>query len=126
MKLFPSFFGIVIKEYVDFSKLNNPGKPLRLLVLDEETDHTYEILGITKERGIFLEKQVKKALIDCKGYIETMRMLEKDIKHINEFYMCVLMVHAADRPSMPSIGGLDDLMKAIMGMPGGPNGPSED
>ena len=120
MKLFPSFFGVTIREYVDFEKINDPTKPLRLLVLNEETRVTSDMLGITEERASYLEKQVQKALIDSTGYIGTIQALEKDIKHINEFYMCVLVMQAADSPKLSGMGGL---MAAILGGIRGPEDP---
>ncbi len=124
MKLFPSFFGLTIKEFVDYEKIDNTDTPFKLRIINEESNAVYEMLGITRERGKYLESSLKKASIDCEGHIEALQMLEKDIKHINEFYMCVLLLKAMDEPPM-MMGGFGNFMAQILGgmPPGGPQGP---
>lgn len=113
MKWFPSYFNVCKHYELDFEKLEGPNSALKIQVVDEETANTFEKLGISPERGEFLERETKKCMIDHDSRIATMKAMEKHVKHINEFYMVsVLMMEEAN-------GGLPGFIQHIMQRGGG-------
>ena len=109
IKLFPKYFNVCKHISLNFEDLES-STDLELVVVDDETNNTFDRLGIDDELGEFLFKEVKKAMIDTDCRVEVMQRMSKHIKHINEFYICVLIM---EREAHSRGGG--DLLKAILG-----------
>ena len=121
MKLFPSYFNVCKHISVDFENIEHPGKPLKLIVVDEECENITGTLGINNQRRDHLLKCVKKALVDNTDRIKVLQSLEPEINHINEFYMCVLM---SEKEAHGNVQGLMQMLGAWSGK-GRPPGAGE-
>jgi hypothetical protein len=111
MKWFPGYFKVCKHVSVDFEDLPK-NDALSLIEVDDETNNTFDKLGISDDRGEFLMKEIRKAMIDTDCRINVMRNMEKHIKHINEFYIVVLIM---EREAYQNAGGgLGGLLQAMM------------
>jgi hypothetical protein len=92
MKLFPRYFTVCQHTFLNFDDLEAPNNALELAIVDDETDSTFDALGISVEKGEKLVKELKKAMIDSNSRVGVMQIMSKHISHINEFYSVVVMM----------------------------------
>jgi hypothetical protein len=111
MRLFPRYFTVHNHTVVNFEDVVQDDS-LRLVLVDDESINTFDKLGISDERGSFLMKEVRKAMIDTDCRVNVMHIMQQHVKHINEFYVTVLMMEK--EASYGSNGGLNGLLKAII------------
>jgi len=111
MKWFPSYFKVCKHIAVNFEDLVQDNA-LNLVVVDDETPNTFDKLGISDERGTFIMKEVRKAMIDSGCRVSVMQAMQKNIKHINEFYITVLIMEREAHRNAG--GGLGGFLKAMI------------
>lgn len=112
MKWFPKYFNVCQHTFLNFEDLEASGNALELVVVDDESNNTFDKLGISDERGEFIMKEVKKAMIDVDCRVSVIQSLSSNIKHINEFYIAVLIMEREIYKN--SGGGLGGFLKAII------------
>lgn len=116
MKWFPKYFKIT--NLIDLDKIEVMGHPYKLAKVDPDSKKTFDTLGIPEARLFELYKEVKVQMIQTSCRIETMINMEPKIKHINEFYACVLfMEKEASRMNGPA-----GLLEMLIRGQGGPSG----
>lgn len=123
LKLFPSYFNVCQHTYLNLEDIKQPDSALKLVIVDDGTDNTFDKLGITDERGEYIMKEVRKAMIDNPSRIEVMKSLENDLKHMNEVFIAILIMEKeANQGGSP----LSGLIMAMMNKPrpddNGPDG----
>ena len=111
LKWFPKFFNVSKHTTINFEDLKQ-NAILHLIEVDDETSNTFDKLGISDKRGEFFMKEVRKAMIDTDCRIGVMKRMQKHIKHINEFYIVVLIMEKEVYNN--SMGGLGGLLKAMV------------
>lgn len=93
MKLFPKYFTVINK--IELDRVEVLGHPYKLTCVNvDESNNTLDILGLTEERGYYLYKKII-GLIEskeAKDKVDLLIKMEPEIRHINEFYACVLFM----------------------------------
>lgn len=119
MRWFPSYFNVEIdnRTFLKLEDVDGGQKHLKIIHLNTESDKLSECLGVDEDRYIFLVKQCRKAVIDTSNMADAMIMMNKHLGHINEFYLCAIMVQDFAQPNRGPAGLMDLLLGSIKGGP---------
>lgn len=95
----------------------NDPKNLHVLIIKDDTESLTEALGITPERYEAIKDLTVSAFRKTDKLSEAMVVISKEIKHINEYSMCMLMLQqiiegaSGRRSGSASISGLSGKLK---------------
>lgn len=90
MKWFPGYFQV--SNIINLDQIEVISHPYRLAIVDKDTTKTFDALGLEDDRLEFLLNQVEKEMIGKNCKLEVLNAIEPNIKHINEFYVCVMFL----------------------------------
>lgn len=110
MKWFPKYFRVTKQTHVDYMTFPHSSNDLMVVEIEPENNNLSESLGISEERLSYLENVSKKAIKNSETTTRAVSKVVKDIKHVNELYMCIIIIHSElERMRNPMAG----LMEAL-------------